>query len=101
MITTLLLALAIPSLRGAQGAKAPDSKPPFVIVAAGHVDVVLEGELDDVRVENDEGAADELGRIEEAAEDENGVLLGSCGVVEAAEDEIGGSLDVKADELLG
>lgn len=72
----------MPSLLGAHGAKAPDSKPPFVIVAAGQVDVVLELELEeDVRVEKEEGGADEIGGIEEeAADEENCVLLGSSEV---------------------
>lgn len=74
----MLLACAIPSLLGAHGDKAPDSKPPFVIVAAGQVDVVLELELEEVLVENEEGGADEIGGMEEeAADEENCVLVGS------------------------
>lgn len=97
MITTLLLALAIPSLLGAHGDKDPDSNPPFVIVAAGQVEVVLELELEEVRVENEDGASEEVGRIEEdSAEEENNVLLGSPEVV----DELWISV-VEAGEVLG
>jgi hypothetical protein len=55
----LLLEAAIPSLRGAHGAKAPLSKPPFVIVGRGQMDMD-EVELRLVRVEvaNDVGTED-------------------------------------------
>ncbi|KAF7912271.1 uncharacterized protein EAF01_001292 [Botrytis porri] len=81
----------------AHGDKDPDSNPPFVIVAAGQVEVVLELELEEIRVENEDGAAEEIGRIEEdSAEEENNVLLGRSEVV----DELWISL-VEAAEVVG
>ncbi|KAF7910374.1 hypothetical protein EAE99_011290 [Botrytis elliptica] len=86
-----------PGCDGAHGDKDPDSNPPFVIVAAGQVEVVLELELEEVRVENEDGAAEEVGRIEEdSAEEENNVLLGSSEVV----DELWISV-VEATEVVG
>ncbi|KAF7911660.1 uncharacterized protein EAE98_011924 [Botrytis deweyae] len=86
-----------PGCDGAHGDKDPDSNPPFVIVAAGQVEVVLELELEEVRVENEDGAAEEVGRIEEdSAEEENNVLLGSSEVV----DELWISV-VEAAEVVG
>lgn len=101
MITTLLLALAIPSLLGAHGDKDPDSNPPFVIVAAGQVEVVLELELEEVRVENEDRAAEEVGRVEEDSAEENNVLLGSSEVVDELWISVVDAVEVVGSTVLG
>lgn len=96
------MALAIPSLLGAHGDKDPDSNPPFVIVAAGQVEVVLEIELEEVRVENEDGAAEEVGKIEEdSTEEENNVLLGSSEVVDELWISVVDAVEVVGSTVLG